>query len=155
MNCVTCKKSIKNIFKARKYCSAKCRNKEYTQRYKEYRSKFQRDRYDAYASIPSKNKIKCLICGKYYTQVGSHAYNSHRITAREYRELNGLDVKRGILPTKLRKLKASQCRENGTINNLKNGKRYRYVKGDKKAGKYTRSKQTLERLSKLHTLRKL
>lgn len=90
--------------------------------------------------------IKCLICGRLYRQIGSHVVQAHGLTARQYRELFDLEVKRGMLPPDLRELKASQAMSNGTVDNLKKGAKYRFVKGDTRAGKYTRSSVTVEKL---------
>jgi hypothetical protein len=58
----------------------------------------------------------------------------------------GDDVKKGRLPVYLKELKAKYARENGTIKNLEKGKPYRFFKGDKRAGVYIRSEETLQRL---------
>jgi hypothetical protein len=93
---------------------------------------------------PNCELIECLICGKRFIQVGSHIYQTHHITAREYRKQFGLDVKRGILPEAYRKLKSDTTRENGTIDNLKVGKKYWFKKGV--SNNYERSQQTMNRL---------
>jgi hypothetical protein len=59
-----------------------------------------------------------------------------------------------MLSPKLRKLKAKQALENGTWKNLKAGRKFWFIKGDKKAGRYKRSHITLARLKKLHLLNK-
>jgi len=99
-------------------------------------------------------KIECLICGKYYRQVGSHIFGTHKMTARQYREDFELEVKKGILPDDLQKLYAEQALENGTWKNLKVGKKFWFKKGQKGIGVYQRSPITIERLKKLHKLRK-
>ena len=86
-------------------------------------------------------KIKCLECGKYYKRVCRHVNQVHGLTAREYKELHGLDVKRGLLTTADRETMAEHTTQNGTINNLQKGAKYRFVKGHKY--NYKRSKQTL------------
>ena len=85
--------------------------------------------------------------------VGGHIRNRHEMTAREYREEYGFDVKRGQLPPDLRELKADQCKENGTINNLKAGKKYHFKKGQEGIGIYTRSDETMARLKNLNKLK--
>jgi hypothetical protein len=77
------------------------------------------------------------------------------MSGREYREYFDLEVKRGILPPDLRELKAEYVKENGTIENLKTGKKYWFVKGDKRAGRYKRSHITMERLHNLHKLKNI
>jgi hypothetical protein len=140
-----------NYYK-KKYCSVTCRNKCY---YKKYdKRQYQEDERNKEANKPSKDKCKCLICGRYYIQVGSHITQKHNLTAREYREYFRLEVKRGILPEWFRKLKGDQALINGTYKNLKKGKKYWFVPGDTSAGKYERSPITLAKLKVLYKLRK-
>lgn len=130
----------------KKYCSQLCRNKALYIRkggaivQREYLNKRNG------AHIPSKNKIQCEICGLWYRQVGSHVWNIHGMEAREYRYMYGFDVKRGQLPPDLREHKAQQVFENGTVDNLKKGAKYRFKKGQKGVGVYERSAQTITRL---------
>ena len=72
------------------------------------------------------------------------------MTARDYRAMVGFDVKRGQLPDDLRQLYAEQVFENETVKNLKAGRKFWFIKGDPRAGKYQRSAQTLERLRTQH-----
>ena len=130
--CKVCGEPIKEK-RFRTFCSDKCRNKFYQKKYQPQRSKWQRERMDKKASVPSSRKKQCGICGKWYVQVGSHIFNRHGMTAREYREKFDLPVKRGIVPKWYREKKAKQCAENGTIKNLKAGKVNWYKKGDPRA----------------------
>ena len=121
----------------RKFCSKECRQKSYTAKYKEKRTIWQRNRYDRNASQPSPDKVRCLICKRYYVQVGTHVVERHGMTAREYREEFELPLKRGIVPKWYREMKGEQSIEGGGVNNLKQGARFRYKKGDKRAIKNT------------------
>ena len=152
MKCKTCDKEFKPKLHAHniKFCSVTCRNKSY----QPARTIWQRERFDRLAIQQDPNKIQCLICGRWYVQVGSHVYNRHDMTAREYREYHNLEVKRGIVPAYYRKLKGDQALENGTYQNLKVGKKFWFKPGDPKAGKYQRSPITMVRLRNLHKLRK-
>lgn len=94
-------------------------------------------------------KIQCDICGKWYKQVGSHIWNTHKITAKEYRKKYGYDTKKGQLPPNYKKLKAKQAIERGGYKNLKKGKKYWFKKGQKNIGTYERSEQTMERLKNI------
>jgi predicted nucleic acid-binding Zn ribbon protein len=135
----------------RTYCSKQCRDKFNNQKYKVRQAQWQLDRYDRIASIPDpEHKCQCLICGKWYVQVGSHSYLRHGLTGREYREKFELEVKRGIVPEWYRKLKGDQALDNETFKNLEAGAKFRFVKGDKKAGHYKRSPITLKKLKALH-----
>ena len=150
--CKVCGKKIK-VKGFRSYCSAECRNKFYNGKYAKMYADWQRRNQDLKATVPGEGKIKCLICGRYYVQVGTHIFLRHGITAREYREEFDLERKKGILPLWYKKLKGDQALENGTFKNLKKGKKYRCVPGDKRAGRYKRSKVTLERLKTLCKLK--
>ena len=88
--------------------------------------------------------IECLICGNKYLQVGSHIVQVHGMTARQYREKFGLDVKRGLTKGEYRKKKAETTLVNGTYKNLEAGKKFWFKKGQTIT--YKRSPQTLERL---------
>ena len=150
-DCLTCKKPlVRNSPRAnnKKFCSLHCRNKSYQKRV----SAWQLARNDRRASTPDPTKIQCLICGKYYVQVGSHVWNRHEMTAREYREYHDLEVKRGTTPAWYRELKGNQALENGTFKNLKVGARFRFKKGQKGVGVYKRSPITLERIRKIQKL---
>ena len=104
--------------------------------------------------MPAKNKIQCKICGKWYIQVGSHIFQKHKMTAKQYRKEYGFDVKKGQLPENYRKLKSNYVFENGTVNNLKAGEKYKFKKGQKGCGIYNRSQETMERLKNLHKFKK-
>lgn len=133
-----------------KYCKA-CRAEAY--KYTEYRTQWQRMRRDQKATAPSDRKVQCLICSKWYVQVGSHIIQVHGVTARGYREAFNLEVKRGITPAWFREMKGEQALDNETYKNLKAGAKYRFKKGDK-VGNYKRSPVTLEKLKVLYKFRK-
>lgn len=151
--CKICESKIESK-RFRTYCSSTCRNKFHNKKHSESHTEWQRKRQDAKASIPNDKKVQCLICNGWYVQVGSHIVQRHQLTSREYRELFDLEVKRGVTPTWYREMKGEQAIENGTFENLKNGKKYWFTQGDKKAGRYKRSSVTLEKLKVLYKLRK-
>jgi hypothetical protein len=154
MKCIFCGKEFENKKNAHnvKYCSIVCRNKEYYKR--SGGADAQREYLEKYRLKDSRPKIKCQICGKFFRQVGSHIVQRHGITAREYREEYGFDVKKGQLPEDYRKLKAEQAVECGGIKNLKSGKKFWFKKGQKGIGKYRRSKQTMDRLKQQSFIKK-
>lgn len=120
-------------YRMRKFCSEECRTKSYNGKYQAYRSEWSRGRRDTLASKPASNKKKCLICGRWYVQVGSHITQRHGITARAYREEHSLPLKRGIVANSYRTMKAEHAITNGTVKNLKKGIRFWFKKGDKRA----------------------
>lgn len=157
-HCRLCNNSITNP-RFRQYCSTECRDgdiekrRAYFAKHRERYRQLQASYRDKKHEQKKPNTIQCLICKKWYRQVGSHIVQVHKITAKEYRREYGFDVKRGQLPPDYRALKASQCKENGTINNLKIGKKYWFKKGDKTIGRYERSEETMARLKTLNKLR--
>ncbi len=92
-------------------------------------------------------KIQCLLCGSWYWNVGTHVRQRHDMTAREYRELHNLEVRKGIVSVELRK----KMRQNALDNNMdkqliRAGKATRFKKGQAGVGVYERSPITIERL---------
>lgn len=152
-DCKICGAEILNK-RSRTFCSTTCRNKFHNQKNRVRQSDWQRERNNRKASIPSPNKMKCEICGRYYVQVGSHIVQAHKMIARHYREEYGFDVKRGQLPEWYRQLKADICKENGTIKNLEAGAKFRFKPGQGGIGQYERSEQTKGRLKILHKFNK-
>ena len=142
--CKTCGAKIQNK-RSRTFCSTKCRNKSYNQKYKDEHTDWQRKKRDGEAKKPSDRKKKCAICGLWYVQVGTHIVQVHGITAREYREEFGFPVKKGLTPDWYQQLKGEQALENGTVKNLKKGKKFWYKKNDprckEKVGKKSTGKQ--------------
>jgi len=146
--CKICGKTFKRTSNSQKYCSIKCRNKQYLPRVTEWH----RQKRKKVASTPAENKLQCIICGGWYRQVSNHIYYAHKMTAREFRKKYGFDIKRGHLPEDLRELKSKYVFENGTVENLKVGAKYRYKKGQVGVGVYERSEETLERLAWIRKL---
>ena len=114
---------------------------------------WQRQKRDREAMTPSEGKLQCLICNRWYRQVGTHVWQTHGCTMADYKLEFGLDQGRGILPDDLKEIKKNHVFENGTVKNLKKGKKFWFKKGDKSLGRYERSKQTLDRLKNLYKLR--
>ena len=154
-NCLICNGVI-TVNRFRTFCSKKCRDRASNIKYADMHAEWQRKRNDAVNSKPSKNKVKCLDCGRYYVQVGSHVIARHGYeTAREYREQNGLDVKKGTVPTWYRKMKGEQAIENETYKNIIfSGAPFRFKKGQFGPGQYNRSEETIARLKNLSRVHK-
>ena len=152
-DCKTCGGPLPNA-RFRTYCSTKCRNKANNIKYAKNNVEWQRKKRDKEAEKPSDRKCQCFICGKWYVQVGSHIYQVHKMTAREYREKFELEVKKGITPTWYKKLKGDQALDNETFKNLEKGAKFRFKKGQEGVGVYKRSPVTMERLKTLHKFNK-
>lgn len=152
-NCKECGEPLPNA-RFRTFCSTKCRNRAHNKKQAGYSKEWQRKKRDKAASVPSKDKCQCLICGKWYVQVCSHVQAVHGMTGREYREHFELEVKRGVVPEWYRKLKGDQAIDNKTFKNLAKGAKFRFKKGSKRAGRYERSPVTMARLKNLHKFNK-
>jgi len=149
--CLHCSTPIHNKPHANnvKYCSASCREKHYTELHPFESRDYQRLRSNKHHLKQFRGATQCIICNLWFRAPCHHAWQIHEVNEAEYKRLAGIDHKKGIIPSELKEIKAEHVRTNGTILNLKKGKPTRYVKGDKKAGRYKRSPQTMERLKLL------
>jgi hypothetical protein len=93
---------------------------------------------------------KCKICGKWFVLLGSHTHKKHGVTGREYRIRFGLEVKKNLIKGKLLKLRQQQnVKYNTAVRIAEAGRKYRFVKGDKRAGRYKRCAKTIKRLREM------
>jgi hypothetical protein len=96
------------------------------------------------------DKIECKICHGLYVRVCTHARQKHEVTAREYKEAFGYDVRKGIMTDADREHMRELAYINGMPERLqRTGAKTRFKKAQTGLGKYQRSQQTLERL-RLH-----
>ncbi len=146
----TCKVCDKPLTKfQRTFCCYKHSQQYHTEKNREKSVAYHLAKYDEAASIPSDDKIQCLLCGKWYVQIGGHVFQRHNMTAREYKEMMKLEVKRGVVPLWYRKLKGDIAIENETYKNIiESGRKFRFKKGQKGIGNYERSPITIARLRK-------
>lgn len=131
MKCKFCKKQFNITSNSQKFCSKKCRNKRRWQIYGKKELELGRKKRAEYAP----NKLQCIICDGWYVQVGTHVIQRHKkfLTAKQYKEYFDLPVKKGITPKWYKEFKAEQCKNNGTIENMKGGKKFWYHKKDPRA----------------------
>lgn len=78
---------------------------------------------DLEAEIPSENKVKCLLCNRWYRSLCRHVNQRHGVSAKEYKKEFGLPVKKGVIPEDLRKHYRKFALKNR--NGLKNLVKYR------------------------------
>ncbi len=97
------------------------------------------------------DKPICDICGLSFNKLGSHVRQSHRMTAREYKELFGLDLIKGIMSPRSTALAKRKLQENYdqcvTSNLIQGGANTRFEVGSKGRTKDQVSEQTRLRLS--------
>jgi|SRR3989304_3529417 len=78
------------------------------------------------------DKLKCLICHKWYHHLGSHIWHGHHITAREYKQEFELPFKMALISDTIyqKKREAFEKHRAKYIKNLmKSGKKYQFKKG--------------------------
>lgn len=129
----------------RSFCSTVCRQKYHN---KIAYHKYNRNEEQRLKSGAKKiGKIRCLICGSWYWKVGAHVTQRHNITAREYRELHRLEVKKGTTPNHLRKIWGKNALDNNMDKQLiRVGKKTRFKKGQYGLGVYERSPVTIAKM---------
>jgi hypothetical protein len=137
----------------KKFCSVECRDDHY------YATGKTKERWTKNNAKTSEingryevGKIRCKECGRYWRFLLCHVYQKHGLDKDSYKQKYGMDKGRGLIMEDLKEIKKERVFENGTVENLKKGKKTRYRKNDPHAGRYERSKETKERLKKLHTM---
>src|SRR3990172_3498765 len=111
-----------------------------TEYYREYRR-----RKEGKPDYSEEDMEECLLCHKRYVFVGGHVRLAHHLLMADYKKDFGLDMKRGRTRGQFRELKN---KTNRGVKNLACGAMYRFKKNDIRAGRYTRSKETEDRLRK-------
>lgn len=98
----------------------------------------------------------CEICGKHFDRILPHARQKHGISARDYKQSFGLDVKKGICSQRSRELSRERAFENYEVaianNLLERGRASRFQVDSKGRTKDMVSFQTMTRLKKHFTL---
>ena len=94
---------------------------------------------------------KCEICGLHFSRVGAHSYQKHKVTAKEYKIMFGLDVGRGICSHESSDLSKEIVYKNYekvvSVNLTNKGISTRFKKGHKGRTKDKVSAQTHNRLA--------
>ncbi|MGL5713356.1 MAG: MucR family transcriptional regulator [Paraclostridium sp.] len=94
----------------------------------------------------NEGKPICEICGRSFNKLGQHVYNSHGMSAKEYKIKFGLDLNKGLVAksTKEKLQKANKDNYDKVVKNnlLKKGQYTRFKNGDKGRTKEKVSEQT-------------
>jgi len=93
-------------------------------------------------------KEQCVICEGWFWAVCHHAAQRHKVNHKDYKRLIGADVSKSRITPLLKQIKKEYVFANHTVENLKAGAPTRYIHGDKRAGNYKRSPETIARLKK-------
>lgn len=148
-NCKQCGGPIERGPRAnnKKFCSVLCRE---TFSYESGKDRLRWTKANAKAAHSraryAPGKKQCLECLGWYKAPLHHAWQIHNLSEAEYKKKHGLDHKKGIITSSLKERKGEAVFENGTVENLKKGKKNWFKKGDTRAGRYERSAQTKARL---------
>lgn len=104
-------------------------------------------------------KLKCKICGKPFSHLGSHIWHKHKITAKEYKTEYGLPYNLALITPEIKKKKqeAFELHRNKYIKNLlKPGEKYRFKKGRSGIRRISQQERItiLNRINKINKNRK-
>lgn len=115
-------------------------------------------KYDKIADIftceyPVKEKNgKITVCGKDCRDLARHITKQHKISAREYKRMMGVDLKEPLLSKRTRdSIRKAILKDKDRLANLATGKNTRFKKGKVTVQNYPRSEQTKQRLRGLRT----
>ena len=77
------------------------------------------------------DNIKCKICGREFSHLGSHLWHKHKMKARDYKEMFELDYNYPLISpeVKLKKQIAFEQDREKYLANFKNRKKYQFKKG--------------------------
>jgi hypothetical protein len=77
----------------------------------------------------------CHICGKSFKKLLSHVWQKHELSAEEYKEMFGLEKRRGIMNEEAREVLRQRVKENYDLvvsqNLLKGGQQSRFRTGSR------------------------
>ena len=77
----------------------------------------------------------CHICGRAFKKLASHAYNRHKISASDYKEMFGLNNTKGLIAESTREILREHSKNNYDKvvkeNLIKKGENSRFKNGDK------------------------
>lgn len=90
-------------------------------------------------------------CGTDCRDLARHITRHHKITAREYKKMFGLNYSTSLISEQTKEKLRAAVKKHKTYLNLEKGKKYQFKKGDNSIQKYKRSEESKVRL---RTLRK-
>lgn len=89
--------------------------------------------------------LECQICHMGYNHLGSHIAHGHKIKAKEYKKMFGLDYSTALISPeiKLKKQIAFEKDREKYLSNFKDGEKYQFTKGS--INRFYFSKESQER----------
>ena len=96
--------------------------------------------------------LKCELCHKFFSHLGSHIWHKHKILAIEYKEMFGLDHKHSLITEEIKEKKRKKFWLNPTLANLGKGTQFKkgltYKKGYRSAESKHRELENLIKINK-------
>lgn len=104
-------------------------------------------------------KLKCKMCGKSFSHLGSHIWHAHKIRAREYKTEFGLPYNTALISSEIKRKKQDAFeldRPKYIKNLLKAGNKYRWKKGHSGIRRISQQERItiLARINKVNKTRK-
>ncbi len=134
--CLVCKQPIdRNVNKRmRSYCSKRCRDRRNSQKViaSGYSQRYLEKRANERASVARDGTLQCELCGQWYKRVTRHVNQRHGLTAKEYKQENGLAVGRGVITEDKREHLRTLAKETGVIENIRYNAKDRFKPGEKR-----------------------
>jgi len=90
-------------------------------------------------------------CGVACRDLARHITRHHKITARKYKKMFGLNMNTSLISEQTKQKLREAVQRHKTYVNLEGGKKYQFKKGDNSVQTYKRSEESKKRL---RTLRK-
>jgi len=90
-------------------------------------------------------------CGTWCKDLARHITRHHKITAREYKKMFGLNYNTSLISEATKEKLRAAVQQHKTYVNLEKGRKYQFKKGDNTIQKYKRSEESKARLRTLRT----
>lgn len=89
--------------------------------------------------------LQCQICKKNFKHLGSHVYHAHKMFARDYKQMFGLNINHPLITKEIKEKKRKHFWQNSKkyLKNLEGGTEYQFKKGQR--NRFYFSKEDLQR----------
>lgn len=101
-----------------------------------------------------KEKVICLICGKYFLHPMSHCWQAHQVLSRDYKKEFGLDVTKSLIAESVKERMSENVKSHPEriVRLLNVTEKSRFQKGHKIT--YKRNQNQIERIATINKFRK-
>jgi len=90
-------------------------------------------------------------CGRNCRDLARHITRHHKITAREYKKMFGLNLNTSLISEQTKEKLRKAVQKHKTYVNLEKGRKHQFKKGDNTVQTYKRSEESKVRLRTLRT----